>query len=335
MEPDEIQNLYGGRYAAHYNSIWQESERWHAEAAHHVRSLRTLVGPSTRWLDVGCGTGWNLSQFPGTERAGIDLSPDMLAEARASNPDALFLREADIRDDVAEWHDQWNLVTCTGQPWSYVRTMGEIEAIFDNLARWTAPDGVCFLPMGDLTDLTGQPLAHPAPGEDPPYDSPVITGAIWSLHESDRDHIHMIWPSIGFCIDVFARHFKRIEIVRWPHDPPWIPVARRVLVCRDKRQPGDAGPVEIIEHPVPGAADAPEGQDIADVTVTEAVAPTAEPAEVTDSPPAIAAPAETQPGPGERLPGRSLRDQPLSYLAGRVKPWSPSFWRSLRRRVRR
>lgn len=326
MEPTDVQALYGGDYAARYDQIWQESDRWGAEAGHHLRSLRELVGPETRWLDVGCGTGWNLSHFPGVTRGGLDLSPDMLAQARTANPDALFLREGDIRDDVEEWHDAWDLVTCTGQPWSYLRTMDEIESALTNLARWTAPDGTCWAPMGDLTDLTGQPVHVPLPGEPPLDDAPMITGVIWSLHESQRDHIHMIWPSVGWCVGVMARHFRRVEIRRWPHDPPWIPVARRVLVATEKRRPGDDTPATIVEHPVPEP---------------DPVEPGPDPVEPEPAPDPVAAVEPVGPvgpvatvEPSGRIAGRRLVDQPFSYVVGRIRPWNPAFWRSVALRVR-
>jgi SAM-dependent methyltransferase len=351
VDTSDVQALYGGAYAQRYNDIWQHSDRWAAEAEHHLRSLRDLVRPEVRWLDAGCGTGWNLSNFPGVARAGIDLSPGMIEQATAANPDALFIRQGDLRDDIEEWRDGWDLVTCTGQPWSYVDTMGEIEAILTNLARWTAPDGTCFLPMGDLTDLTGHELPLLLPDDPRPDDAPVVDGVIWSLWEHDRHHRSMIWPSVGWCIDVLARHFARIEIVRWPHDPPWLPVARRVLVCTDKRADGDQRPLVVVEHPIPptdaapaetapddvtaaepGHAGDPAAADAVDVPETAAAVDVIEPAPATAAAEAAAVdPAVLPPG---RLPGGVL-DQPLSYLLGRARPWTPAFWRSVRRRVRR
>lgn len=342
MEADDVQKLYGGAYAASYNDIWQHSGRWEAEADHHLRSLRELVTPTTRWLDAGCGTGWNLSHFAGVERTGIDLSPDMLAEARAANPDATF-RQGDLRDDVEEWHGAWDLVTCTGQPWSYVDTMAEIEAVLTNLALWTAPTGTCFLPMGDLSDLTGQELPLRHPGDPLPDDAPVIDAVVWSLWEHDRHHRAMIWPSVSWCIEVLARHFARIEVVRWPLDPPWLPIARRVLVASRRRSDGDETPLELVEHPIPDAfvagpsGDAPAGSsDEPEPTEPDMTTPGPEAAsETTATSPEASVPApDVSPPLSERLPG-GLLDQRASYLLGRLRPWTPAFWRSVSRRVRR
>lgn len=354
MEAEDVQALYGGTYAERYNDIWQHSGRWAAEADHHLRSLRELVTEETRWLDAGCGTGWNLSKFPGVARAGLDLSPGMIEQASAANPDAIEIRQGDLRDDIVEWHDAWDLVTCTGQPWSYVDTMGEIDAILTNLARWTAPGGTCFLPMGDLSDLTGLPLPITHPDDPKPDDEPVVDGVVWSLWEHDRHHRSMIWPSVSWCIDVLARSFARIEVVRWPHDPPWLPVARRVLVCSDKRMSeDDRRPLVLVEHPVPdtvastGATEAAPPEGAPPEAAPVEFSPTVEPSPGQETPlspdPGPATPAALEPEPavvalGDLPPGRlpgGLLDQRVSYLIGRVRPWTPAFWRSAARRARR
>ena len=96
MREEDVRALYGGQYAKRFNQIWHDSEKWKAEAAHDYSTLSGLITEDTRWLDVGCGTGWMLSEFPDTVRAGVDISPDMLTEAREANPSALFLREGDL-----------------------------------------------------------------------------------------------------------------------------------------------------------------------------------------------------------------------------------------------
>ncbi|MBX3314802.1 MAG: class I SAM-dependent methyltransferase [Actinobacteria bacterium] len=318
METDDVQALYGGDYAAGYNDIWQHSDTWSAEASFHVDSIRELLGPTTRWLDAGCGTGWNLSHFQGTARAGLDLSPDMLAQAVAANPDALEFRQGDLRDDVPEWHDAWDLVTCTGQPYSYVDRLDDIATIFDNLAGWTGPDGTCFVPMGDLTDVAGVPMDIRRPEEEYPYDTPMVDAVVWSLWEHDRYHRQMIWPSVSWCVKAFAQHFGRIEIHRWPHVPPWIPVARRILVASDKRAEGDDRPVVLIEHPVPPVpAELAERFGIGVPADAPAAAPDPEPEP------------EPEPEPA-RGPG------PASEPVGGAEPADAaddSKWRSMRRRA--
>ena len=352
MEPAEVQALYGGDYAERYNAIWQESEAWAPEAAHHERTIASLLGEGTRWLDAGCGTGWNLSRFPGVERAGLDLSPDMLAQARPANPDALFFRQGDLRDDVAEWHDQWDLVTCTGQPWCYVSSLDEIKRVAANLAAWTAPQGRCFVPLFDLEDFTGVQLPYPAPGEVVANDSAVITGVFWSAWDAGGHHRDMVAPAVGYWIELFSRYFRRVEITRWPHDPPSLPVARRNLLASEKRGPDDDGaPAVVIWHPVPPSVhdepepepepapptDEAEGSGGPDADAGDGAQPVIEASPPPpDSPAPVRPPDHAEPGlPPGRLPGRGLYDQPLSYLVARFAPWKPAFWRSATRRAKK
>lgn len=321
---EAVRQLYGQDYARAYEEIWQRNELWVPEAEHHVRTLRELVDPAERWLDVGCGTGYFLSQFPGVERAGVDLSPSMLERARANNPDALFFREGDIVDDVEEWHGAWDLVTCTGQPWSYCKTMDEIRQVVANIAAWTAPGGVAMLQPGDLTDLNGCRLDYDFGTDRPAPGTTRITGAIWSHWEEDFTHLDMIWPSLDVWVKWFAEHFADVEVIHWPWDPPppilhW---PRRVIIARAKRAEGDDSPA-TIHYQAP------------DLSPLDAVAPhdmATDPDPETPVPAVPAVPAI--PGKGERLPKRRLYHQPVSYLVSRLKPWDPRFWGAVGKRVR-
>jgi SAM-dependent methyltransferase len=73
------------------------------------RATRLLLTPYVKLsgepyiLDLGCGTGWLLDNFPcifPSRYIGIDLSPSMIAAARAKHPDHVFL-DTDIRDLAA------------------------------------------------------------------------------------------------------------------------------------------------------------------------------------------------------------------------------------------
>jgi len=349
MEPDEVRELYGEDYAKGYAALWQDNEEWYPETRNHLESIAPLVANGQRWLDVGCGTGYFLSKFPGVERAGTDLSPRMLEQARAANPDALFFREGDFRDDVPEWHDQWDVVTCTGQPWSYLQTMEEFHLLVENLARWTKPDGVCFVPLLDLADLTGMSTPYPPVNEPRVLGELVVTGVTWSSNDFGGGvHRNMLAPALGYWLELFSQHFQRVEVVRWPHEPTFLPVARRNVLATRKRGAGDDGPTEIIYHPIPeGSADTPQASE-PDLSVAECDGEQASSVDPFD--PSVADEAAvdrddpnssadvalaSEPGPEGRLPGRSLYDQPLSYLIGRIRPWSPEFWRSVRRKAGR
>lgn len=335
MEPDEVRALYGKSYAEGYAALWQDDDAWQPETRNHLASIAGLVGPGRRWLDVGCGTGYFLSKFPGVERAGTDLSPSMLDEARAANPDALFFREGDFRDDVPEWHDQWDVVTCTGQPWSYLKTIEEFHLLVENLARWTAPDGVCFVPLLDLADLTGISTPYPPINEPRVLGELVVTGAIWSSNDVGGGvHRNMLAPALGYWLELFSEHFHRVEVVRWPHEPTFLPIARRNVLASGKRRPGEDGPTEIVYHPIPPSTEIAEAEMVEPIHDAGA-SDDGSPIDAMPEAGPVADVHETAEVPVGRLPGRGLYDQPLSYLVGRVRPWSPAFWRSARRRVTR
>jgi len=73
--------------------------RWKAYVAESVRETlkRTRIRPGDRVLDVGCGTGELLAAIslavPEARLAGVDISPEMLAVARAKSSGGLDLRE--------------------------------------------------------------------------------------------------------------------------------------------------------------------------------------------------------------------------------------------------
>ena len=118
--------------------------------------------------------------------------------------------------------------------------MEEIHQVVRNLASWTAPDGQCLMGVFDVTDYTGIETPYPQlGGADRWIDTPAITGVFWSFYDAGGLHQNMIAPALGYWIDLYSRHFRRVEIVRWPHDPPFLNVPRRNLLPSQKRDVGD------------------------------------------------------------------------------------------------
>lgn len=94
-----------------------------------------------RVLDVACGTG--KSFLPLLERGyavtGCDISPAMLAEARAKAP-GVVLEEADMRELPAL--GEFDLVTCLDDALNYLEREDELLAALRGLRRNLARDGV-------------------------------------------------------------------------------------------------------------------------------------------------------------------------------------------------
>jgi SAM-dependent methyltransferase len=350
MEPDAVRELYDPDTARTYNERWHGNP-WGNDTQHLAEAIGRRVHEGVRWLDVGCGTGHFLSRFPGIQRAGTDLSPSMLAEARAASPDALFFEEWDFRNDNPAWRDGFTLITCTGEPWSYVDTIAETERFVANLANWTAPGGTCLLAAQDPLDLTGMRLPYYIPGE-PGFPGEItLKAVVWSM--SDRSHEHipeigvkwhhdMVWPLLEHWIATFGLYFRTIIIETLPHDPPWLNTPRRVLIAKDKRGSGDLTPVNVIHTnagmaynemvaPVDQAEEAhvSEPEASPEAPAPMAPAPVSEPEAPHQEPPA-AARATTEPdAPAGPIP---LRDIPIGRFAAKFKPWKPSFYKSAARR---
>lgn len=79
--------------------MWGDAATEYAHYCRHVTELirRHATRPVSTLLDIGCGGGKNvLNLKQAFEVTGVDLSPDMLAQARDLNPGCSFL-QGDIR----------------------------------------------------------------------------------------------------------------------------------------------------------------------------------------------------------------------------------------------
>lgn len=240
MDQDSIRHLYDRDYAKTYNGKFLTSYLTKADADFELRLLGELLSPGMRWLDLACGTGFFLGHFPEVERAGLDLSPAMLDEARQVNPGTPF-HEGSFLTDRNEWHDRWDLVSCMWYAYGLVDCVRELETLVENMARWTSPTGSCFVPLSDPALITGHDLPFDQPGC--PFPGKVtITGILWSYSEDhgSKVHAHQIAPNVEFMESLFLRHFAHVRLVSYPPSPPNFTVARRALIASQKRPAGQS-----------------------------------------------------------------------------------------------
>ena len=92
---------YTARRVAHWDALarsWK-GRRGAARAYHRrlSRVYRFLVPPGLRVLELGCAEGDLLASLEPAEGVGIDLSPEMIAQARQRHPDLHFVT-ADAHD---------------------------------------------------------------------------------------------------------------------------------------------------------------------------------------------------------------------------------------------
>ena len=339
MERPEVLDLYDEAYAADYDARFLLADWPKVGADFEASVLRGVLEEGDRWLDVACGTGYFLSLFPGVARAGCDLSPAMVAQAKKANSDALFVREADYRDDVAEWHGAWDLITCMWTAYNYVESMREFETLIGNLVRWVADGGSLFIPVMDLEDLRHVVV----PYEDEPgvwAGRIALTSVTWTWDEpgNDKVHTHLIAPHIGHFVRLLESSFARVEVLRYPLYDNGGP-SRKAVLCTGRRASVGDAIAEVVWHPpVEPVADVGDG----DGTTAEEAATADVPSEL----PAVGQTAADGIGSDagqladlstpQELPIGAL---PLSTitteLARRASPWNPRFRRGIERRLER
>lgn len=240
---------YDAGYAATYSTRWWNDEQWTPDHRHFESLLGEHVVGADSWLDVGCGTGHFLSCFPDVTRAGVDISDAMLAVASEANPDAVEFRVGDVREPYAPWNDSWKVVSCTGEPWSYLRDDDDFRRWVARMAEWTASDGVCINQIPDIQELVGVDVDYWFTEEKPPAGHVSILGVIWDMAEHDIVHGRMIWPSVDRWVRWYAEHFTHLEIV---HPTPGAGVIfGRTIVASGKRLAGDTTPATIVFDPPP------------------------------------------------------------------------------------
>src|SRR5690349_18343373 len=111
------------------------------EAAARVRARLREASPEARTLlDVGCGTGRHLEHLARDyEVSGLDLSPELLAAARARCP-TVPLYEGDMTGfDLGTTFD---VITCLFSAIAYVRTLENLRRSLATFARHLNPGGV-------------------------------------------------------------------------------------------------------------------------------------------------------------------------------------------------
>ena len=227
MTPKQIQHLYDSKYAEEYDNKFLHSELARPDTEFEIATLVRLLADGGPWLDVACGTGYFLSLFPHIERAGLDLSPAMITRATARNPGVQFYPQSYL-DPMPEWRDRWKLVSCMWYAYGLVSSMAEVKQWAENLAAWTAPDGVCFVPLCDPALVSGVSRPYEVTGS--PWPGRVfITGVTWSYLEDDHSrHEDMIAPHVSHMLSFFGAHFEQLDLITYPS-------TRQALLARKKR----------------------------------------------------------------------------------------------------
>jgi ubiquinone/menaquinone biosynthesis C-methylase UbiE len=161
------------------------------------------VGPGTRVLDLGCGTGvaCGLAAERGALATGIDVAPGMLAEARRRHPDVSFL-EADA---VALPFEDGSFDACVGG--FVLNHLPAPEAAVAELARVLLPGGSLALSLWDVParnrwlGIIGEAMA-----EEGVPTAPDVAAGPDSYRFADPEAMHVLLRGAGL-------HGTRVESI--------------------------------------------------------------------------------------------------------------------------
>lgn len=220
MTPDEIRSLYDEQYADSYNRTFRDGPIAAPMTKNEKKILKLLLGKGGPWLDVGCGTGYFLAQFPHIERTGLDLSPAMLTQARAANRTANFI-EGNFLDPRPDLNGRFRLVTCMWYAYALVDSIREIERAIDNMADWTSNTGYLFVPVCDPRAFGSFPERQPW------WDSAEVqvTAVVWNYTDTHQ-HRHLVSPTLETMREMLRKRF---------HTVTDIPYEMTALLAADKK----------------------------------------------------------------------------------------------------
>jgi ubiquinone/menaquinone biosynthesis C-methylase UbiE len=157
----DVHSQQAGEFAASYQD-YERDPYASCFAYSRMRLQQALIGylPQSgrglRALDVGCGTGHQLRDLTarGFEVAGVDGSPEMLVEARRSNPGA-ELHQADITSlPLPSAH--FDFALCI----EVLRYLPDPERCISEIARVLRPGGVCLATAAPRFSVNGYALVN-------------------------------------------------------------------------------------------------------------------------------------------------------------------------------
>jgi SAM-dependent methyltransferase len=105
LQDDPAAQAYRQDRVAHWDDIARKTERDEGAGRYYHRRLaevhRFVIPPGQRVLELGCGRGDLLASLKPCEGVGIDISPEMIRQAKARHPELTFI-ERDVNELALE-----------------------------------------------------------------------------------------------------------------------------------------------------------------------------------------------------------------------------------------
>jgi SAM-dependent methyltransferase len=125
---------------------YSEFSKIYSQVMNHINYQRwvnfildSLEDSPKNCLDLACGTGLLLKNFPSTlSKYGLDLSNEMLIEAKKNNPKAKFMN-ADISNFTLK--KKFDLITCTHDSINYILEPKLLKKHFDLVFKHLSDKG--------------------------------------------------------------------------------------------------------------------------------------------------------------------------------------------------
>lgn len=218
MNSVQVQNLYDRPYAEAYDEKFLHSPIFQNLTKENMRIMNELLAPAASrktWLDLGCGTGYFLSQFPDCPRAGLDLSPAMLDIARDRNPGVSFT-QGSFTEDHPEWEGRWDVISSMWSAYGLLDDLAQVRKLLENMAKWCKPDGVVFVHYSNPRLISGSQFPDQIQH---PQGLIQIDGIHWSFVEpGNKVHISQVAPTLDWFRRSTRDLFKSMEVQQ--HSPP-------------------------------------------------------------------------------------------------------------------
>ena len=151
---DDARNHYNTARQEHWNSIALGQNTWQGLGGYYHKCIeqiyRLLVPPGLRVIELGCGRGDLLAALQPEIGVGVDLSGEMVRQARERHPELRFIEE-DVHDLTL--NEQFDVIIMS----DLVNELWDVQKVFQQVSKLSKPDTRVILNV--FSHLWEQPLS--------------------------------------------------------------------------------------------------------------------------------------------------------------------------------